>query len=74
MDTEKKCFIQDVELKKQISNSRPHSDWLRQKVSLKYLSVILETDPCNTCPPDDVDDYLPLDLTLHTTYIYIPPY
>lgn len=45
VDTEKKCFIQDVELKKQISNSRPHSDWLRQKVSFKYLSLILENDP-----------------------------
>lgn len=35
VDTEEKTLIQDVELKKYIAKSRPHSEWLKEKV--KYL-------------------------------------
>lgn len=33
VDTEEKSFIQDIELKTYIAKSRPHSDWLKEKVS-----------------------------------------
>lgn len=33
VDTQEKKFIQDVELKTYIAKSRPHSEWLQQKVS-----------------------------------------
>lgn len=32
VDTEEKTLIQDVELKKYIAKSRPHSEWLKEKV------------------------------------------
>lgn len=45
VDTEEKKFIQDIELKTTIAKSRPHSDWLKEKVSrfdefLKLLSLV----------------------------------
>lgn len=33
VDTEEKSFIQDIELKSFIAKSRPHSEWLKEKVS-----------------------------------------
>lgn len=44
VDTEKKCFIQDVELKKEISSSRPHSEWLQQKVSWGELRMMMRQE------------------------------
>lgn len=32
VDTEEKAVIQDIELKKKIAQSRPHSVWLKEKV------------------------------------------
>lgn len=32
VDTHEKSVIQDVQLKKQIAQSRPHSIWLKEKV------------------------------------------
>lgn len=32
VDTQEKSFIQDVELKTKIAQSRPHSAWLKEKV------------------------------------------
>lgn len=32
VDTQEKVFIQDIELKSKIAKSRPHSDWLNEKV------------------------------------------
>lgn len=37
VDTEKKAVIQDVELKKQIAQSRPHSQWLKEQVMLRTM-------------------------------------
>ncbi|GAB0093859.1 glutamate synthase [Sergentomyia squamirostris] len=34
VDTQEKAFIQDVELKKRIAKSRPHSEWLNEKIVL----------------------------------------
>lgn len=34
VDTEEKSFIQDIELKTYIAKSRPHSEWLKEKVSV----------------------------------------
>lgn len=43
VDTEEKSFIQDVELKTYIAKSRPHSEWLKEKVNgfslVKVFSV-----------------------------------
>lgn len=42
VDTQEKSVIQDIELKQEIANSRPHSEWLKEqviifsKVYLKY--------------------------------------
>ena len=33
VDTKKKTLIQDIELKAKISKSRPHSEWLKEKVN-----------------------------------------
>lgn len=33
VDTEEKAVIQDVELKKKIAQSRPHSQWLKEQVN-----------------------------------------
>lgn len=41
VDTEKKSFIQDVELKSTISKSRPHSEWLKNKVNKCSMYVFL---------------------------------
>lgn len=32
VDTEEKAVIQDVELKRKIATSRPHSEWLKEQV------------------------------------------
>lgn len=32
VDTEEKAVIQDVELKKNIAKSRPHTQWLKEQV------------------------------------------
>lgn len=32
VDTQEKTVIQDIQLKKQIAQSRPHSDWLAEQV------------------------------------------
>lgn len=37
VDTEEKAVIQDVELKKQIALSRPHSEWLKEQVIKLFL-------------------------------------
>lgn len=37
VDTQEKLFIQDVELKANIAKSRPHSEWLREKVCILSL-------------------------------------
>lgn len=44
VDTHEKTFIQDVELKSKIAKSRPHSEWLREKVwsLLFYVHSLLE--------------------------------
>lgn len=34
VDTQEKLFIQDVELKTKIAKSRPHSEWLKEQVSI----------------------------------------
>lgn len=49
VDTQEKTFIQDVELKTKIAKSRPHSDWLKEKVgsfcsSCRILSVHIITN------------------------------
>lgn len=41
VDTQEKVFIQDVELKTNIAKSRPHSEWLREKVCDIFLHGIL---------------------------------
>lgn len=38
VDTEEKAVIQDVELKRQIAQSRPHTQWLKEQV-LKSVFV-----------------------------------
>jgi len=38
VDTHEKKFIQDIELKKNMALSRPHSQWLREEVSYLLLS------------------------------------
>lgn len=32
VDTEEKTVIQDIQLKKQIAQSRPHGEWLKEQV------------------------------------------
>lgn len=40
VDTEEKTLIQDVELKTKIAKSRPHSEWLKEKVNiLKVIKI-----------------------------------
>lgn len=34
VDTQEQSFIQDVELKSKIAKSRPHSEWLQEKVRI----------------------------------------
>lgn len=34
VDTQEKAIIQDIELKKKIANSRPHSTWLKEQVKI----------------------------------------
>lgn len=41
VDTQEKKFIQDIELKSHIAKSRPHSEWLQQKVGLRYRNIML---------------------------------
>ncbi|XP_068630791.1 uncharacterized protein [Battus philenor] len=37
VDTVDKKIIQDVELKMQIANSRPHSDWLKEQITMEEI-------------------------------------
>ncbi|XP_034109012.1 uncharacterized protein LOC117571121 [Drosophila albomicans] len=37
VDTKEQKLIQDIELKAQIAKSRPHSDWLQQKITLDEI-------------------------------------
>ncbi|KAL1491668.1 hypothetical protein ABEB36_012230 [Hypothenemus hampei] len=37
VDTVEKSVIQDVELKHQISHSRPHADWIKEKITMEEL-------------------------------------
>ncbi|XP_075970926.1 uncharacterized protein LOC142973196 [Anticarsia gemmatalis] len=37
VDTEEKKIIQDVELKMEIARSRPHSDWLQDKITMEDI-------------------------------------
>lgn len=37
VDTKEKKFIQDIELKSKIAKSRPHSEWLQQKITLDEI-------------------------------------
>lgn len=37
VDTQEKKFIQDIELKTHIAKSRPHSEWLQQKITLDEI-------------------------------------
>nr|AWS20468.1 glutamate synthase [Mayetiola destructor] len=37
VDTHEKIFIQDIELKSKIAKSRPHSEWLKEKITLDDL-------------------------------------
>ena len=39
VDTIQKSVIQDVELKRKISLSRPHSQWLNEQVFLRFLAL-----------------------------------
>lgn len=54
VDTEEKSFIQDIELKTYIAKSRPHSEWLKEKVSekcqriLRLLSIVQFGDAIKT--------------------------
>ncbi|XP_030386111.1 glutamate synthase [NADH], amyloplastic isoform X2 [Scaptodrosophila lebanonensis] len=50
VDTKEKKFIQDIELKSKIAKSRPHSDWLQQKIT---LDEIRNANVLNT-PAEDV--------------------
>lgn len=36
VDTQEKCFIQDVQLKSKIAKLRPHSEWLQEKVKIFF--------------------------------------
>lgn len=40
VDTKEKKLIQDVEIKTHIARSRPHSDWLQQKVNICFYAII----------------------------------
>jgi glutamate synthase (NADPH/NADH) len=37
VDTREKCVIQDVELKQRIARSRPHSEWLKEQITMEEL-------------------------------------
>nr|CAI5835199.1 unnamed protein product [Callosobruchus analis] len=37
VDTQEKTVIQDVELKQEIARSRPHSEWLKEQITLEEL-------------------------------------
>ncbi|XP_055532181.1 uncharacterized protein LOC129722612 [Wyeomyia smithii] len=37
VDTEQKALIQDIELKSQISRSRPHSEWLQEQITMDEI-------------------------------------
>ncbi|XP_045493540.1 glutamate synthase [NADH], amyloplastic isoform X2 [Colias croceus] len=37
VDTEEKRIIQDVELKREIAKSRPHSDWLKEQITMEDI-------------------------------------
>ncbi|XP_055847027.1 uncharacterized protein LOC129912694 [Episyrphus balteatus] len=37
VDTQEKTFIQDVELKTKIAKSRPHSEWLQEKITMDEI-------------------------------------
>ncbi|XP_075232703.1 uncharacterized protein LOC142331019 isoform X2 [Lycorma delicatula] len=39
VDTKEKTIIQDVELKMKISRSRPHSDWLKEQITMEDLRL-----------------------------------
>lgn len=41
VDTQEKLFIQDVELKSKIAKSRPHSEWLKDQVSILIICFFL---------------------------------
>ncbi|XP_073839510.1 uncharacterized protein [Musca autumnalis] len=49
VDTQEKKFIQDVELKTYIAKSRPHSEWLQQKITLDEIrnANVFNTDNAN---------------------------
>lgn len=40
VDTKQKTIIQDVELKRQIAISRPHSDWLKEEVKFLFYPCL----------------------------------
>ncbi|KAL1139053.1 hypothetical protein AAG570_009114 [Ranatra chinensis] len=42
VDTKEKTIIQDVELKMQIAKSRPHSQWLKEQITLMELREIAQ--------------------------------
>ncbi|KAK9746909.1 Glutamine amidotransferases class-II [Popillia japonica] len=37
VDTEEKTVIQDIQLKKQIAQSRPHGEWLKEQITMEEL-------------------------------------
>ncbi|XP_017137128.1 glutamate synthase [NADH], amyloplastic isoform X2 [Drosophila miranda] len=51
VDTKEKKLIQDIELKQHISKSRPHSEWLQQKIT---LDEIRNANMLNALPVEDL--------------------
>ncbi|KAH8320269.1 hypothetical protein KR067_012968 [Drosophila pandora] len=51
VDTKEQKLIQDIELKSQIAKSRPHSEWLQQKIT---LDEIRNANVLNTAPVDEL--------------------
>ncbi|XP_043646379.1 glutamate synthase [NADH], amyloplastic isoform X1 [Drosophila teissieri] len=52
VDTKEKKLIQDIELKSKIAKSRPHSEWLQQKMIT--LDEIRNANVLNTPPVDEL--------------------
>ncbi|KAL5281967.1 hypothetical protein ACFFRR_005325 [Megaselia abdita] len=52
VDTQEKKFIQDVELKLKISKSRPHTDWLKEKITMGEIkrNQFNNDQNCNEIP------------------------
>ena len=40
VDTQEKCVIQDVELKRNIAQSRPHTKWLEEMVNVAFVFIL----------------------------------